>query len=366
MTSLPVLWLSGPPGVGKTTVAWELFEQLGRQGLAVGQVDIDQLGMYYGDPDRYRLKARALAAVAANFRDAGSQCLVVPGVTDPGGGMEPVPNTELTTCRLRAEPAGLTRRITARGGATDVSEALAHAEAVDRAPGAWVDTTGLSVTEVADQVLERTGWPDPPAPASHPLRSKPLRQYEDPGEILILCGPAGVGKSAVGWHVYQQIRNAAFVDLDQISFHRPELGDHFRAANLAAIWHTFRSAGAGCLVAVGPIEDPAAYTTALPAATITLCCLDAGREVLLDRVTRRARGDSPAPGLAGDTLLGQPPHRLREIADRSARTVEAMRDIGDLHVRTDHRRPDEIAAEILRRTAYFRAERPLLPRYKGK
>jgi adenylylsulfate kinase-like enzyme len=365
---LPVLWLSGPPGVGKTTVAWELFERLGRRGLAVGHVDIDQLGMCpepAGDPGRHRLKARALAAVAANFRDAGAQCLVVPGVTDPGRGPEPVPNTELTTCRLRADTAELRRRIIGRGGMTDLVEALEHAEAADLVPGAWVDTTGLSVSEVADRVLDRTGWPDPPAPAP-----KPLERCADPGEILLLCGPAAVGKSTVGWQVYQQLlrggRNAAFADLDQISFHRPELGDHFRAANLAAVWQTFRAAGADCLVAVGPLEDPAAYPTAFPAATITLCCLDAGHEVLLDRATRRARGDSPAPGLAGDTLLGQPPDRLREIADQAARTVEAMRGKGDLHVRTDHRRPDEIAAEILRKTGYFRAERPLLPRYKGK
>lgn len=354
MTLLPVLWLSGPPGVGKTTVAWELFERLGRQGLAVGLVDIDQLGMYHGHPDPYRLKAGALAAVAANFRDAGTQCLIVPGVTDPATGIEPVPNTELSLCRLRADPAELTRRITGRGGATDLAEALAHAEAVDRAPGAWVDTTGLSVAEVADQVLER-GRLKRPAPAPNPLR-----QYEDPGEILILCGPAAVGKSTVGWHVYQQLRNAAFADLDQISFHRPELGHHFRAANLAAVWHVFRAAGAERLVAAGPLEDPAVYRTAFPAATITVCRLDAGRDVLLDRARRRAQGDSPAPGLAGDALLGQPADRLREIVDQS------MRGTGDLRVDTDHRRPDEIAAEILRNTAYFRAERTLLPRYKGK
>lgn len=307
-------------------------------------------------PGRHRLKARALAAVAANFQDAGAQCLVVPGVTDPARGVEPVPNVELTTCRLRADTAELTRRITTRGGMTDLAEALDHAEAADLAPGAWVDTTGLSVSEVADRVLDRTGWPDPPAHSSSP---EPLRQYEDPGEILLLCGPDAVGKSTVGWQVYQQLqrggRHAAFVDLDQISFHRPELGDRFRAANLAAVWHTFRAAGADCLVAVGPLRDPAAYPAALPAATITLCCLDAGRDVLLDRATRRARGDSPASGLAGDALLGQSPERLRQVADQAVRTVEAMRGAGDLHVHTDHRRPDEIAAEILANTAYFRA-----------
>lgn len=348
---IPVLWLSGPPGVGKTTVGWELFEQLGGEGLAVGFVDIDQLGMScapLSDPGRYQLKARALDAVITNFRDAGTRCVVVPGVTDPARGIEPVPHADLTTCRLRASPAELARRITVRGGATDLAEALRHAEAVDGAPGPAVDTTGLSVAEVARRVRDRTGWPDPPAP-----RRAALRPLEEPGEILLLCGPAAVGKSTVGWHVYQQLlragRNAAFADLDQISFSRPQLGHDLRAANLAALWRTFRDAGADCLVAVGPLhqpEDLAAYRAALPAATITSYLLDASRDVLLDRATRRARGESPAPGLAGDVLLGQPPDRLAEVADRAARTVDALRGTGDLHVNTDHLPPDEIARLI--------------------
>lgn len=344
--------------MGKTTVGWEVFERLARRGLATGYVDIDQLGMCLpepaGDPGRYRLKARALAAVAANFRDAGAHCLVVPGVTDPEREIEPVANAELTTCRLRADHAELVRRITARGGATDLAEALEHADAVDRAPGPWVDTTGLSVTEVADQVLARTGWPDPRTAAV----PKPLRQFADRGEILLLCGPAAVGKSTVGWQAYQRIRltgrSAAFIDLDQISFHRPELGDDFRAANLAAVWHTFRAAGAECLIAVGPIGDPAPYRAALPAATVTVCCLDASHDVLLDRATRRARGESPAPGLAGDALLGQSPDRLREIVSQPG-------GAGDLHVDTDHRPPAEIAAEILRNTLYLGAGDAPLP-----
>ena len=74
-----------------------------------------------------------------------------------------------------------------------------------------------------------------------------------PGAILWLCGPAAVGKSTVGWQVYQQLRqagvNAAFVDLDQIGFHRPipdgDPGNHrLKAANLAAVWREFRAGGA--------------------------------------------------------------------------------------------------------------------------
>jgi hypothetical protein len=379
--ALPVLWLYGPSGVGKTSVAWELFVQLAREGVPTGCVDIDQLGMCYGpptprqwapepfaDPGRHRLKARTLDAVVANFRDAGTRCVVVPGVTDPVRGVETglVPHAALTTCRLRADPADLGRRLAARGGPfDDLAEELAYGEALDRtfATDLCVDTTGLTVAQVVDRVRARTGWPGVAAPVRKP---GPTRQVPDPtpGEILWLCGPAAIGKSTVGWQVYQQVRRAgvaaAFVDLDQIGFRRParagDPGNHrLKAANLAAVWRTFRAGGAGCLIAVGPLdrpEDAGAYTAALPAATITLCRLHAGRQVLADRVARRGRGLAPTWGLAGDELIGQPPARLREIAARAARIVDALDGVGDLRVDTDDRPADEIAAEILRRTGW--------------
>lgn len=386
MIALPVLWLYGAPGVGKTTVTWDLFVQLTRKGVLTGYVDIDQVGMCYAppalqqwapepadDPGRHRLKARTLDAVVANFRDAGARCVLVPGVTDPVRGVdtELVPHAALTTCRLRAEPADLVRRLAARGRPADgLAEELAYADALDRAfaTGPCVDTTGLTVAEVVDRVRARTGWPDLAASVERP---SPTRRPPDatPGEILWLCGPAAVGKSTVGWQVYQQVRragvNAAFVDLDQIGFHRPvpaaDPGGHrLKAANLAAVWRAFGAGGAGCLIAVGPLdrpEDVAAYTAALPAATITLCRLHASREVLADRVVRRGRGLTPTRSLAGDELIGQPEVRLREIADQAARTVDALDGVGDLRVDADDRPGDEIAAEILGRTGW-----PSLPR----
>ena len=386
MAALPALWLYGASGVGKTTVTWELFVRLAGEGVPTGYIDIDQLGMCYAqpaprhwapepaeDPGRHRLKARALDAVVANFCDAGARCVVVPGVIDPIRGVETelVPHAALTICRLRAEPADLGRRLAARGNPTDdLAEELRYGEALDRAfaTDPCVDTTGLTVAEVVDRVRALTGWPDLTAPVGKP---GPTRQVPDatPGEILWLCGPAAIGKSSVGWQVYQQVRragvNAAFVDLDQIGFHRPvpagDPGNHrLKAANLAVVWHAFRASRAGCLIAAGPLdrpEDVAAYTAALPAATITLCRLHASRQALADRVARRGRGLTPTWGLAGDELIGQPQARLREITDQAARILDALDGVGDLRVDTDDRPADEIAAEILGRTSW-----PSLPR----
>src|SRR5215471_3813961 len=78
---IPVLWLCGPSGVGKTTVAWEIYTALAGAGTPAGYVDIDQLGICFpepaGDRGRHRLQARNLNAVVGAFRAAGARCVVV-------------------------------------------------------------------------------------------------------------------------------------------------------------------------------------------------------------------------------------------------------------------------------------------------
>ena len=73
------------------------------------------------------------------------------------------------------------------------------------------------------------------------------------GRVLLLCGPAGVGKSTIGFQLYLQCLQAGltagYIDLDQIGFLTPpadgDPGNHrLKAANLAAIWRTYHAAGA--------------------------------------------------------------------------------------------------------------------------
>src|SRR5262245_11761057 len=82
---LQVLWICGPPGVGKSTVAWAIFTHLRGAETPVAYIDIDQLGMCYpepaGDPTRNLMKARNLAAAAETFRAQGAEVLVVSGVS---------------------------------------------------------------------------------------------------------------------------------------------------------------------------------------------------------------------------------------------------------------------------------------------
>jgi hypothetical protein len=148
------------------------------------------------------------------------------------------------------------------------------------------------------------------------------------GEILLICGPAGVGKSTVGFQLYRRYlhdgRTAGYVDLDQIGFIRPgpddDPGRHrLKAGNLAAMWRTYHAAGARHLVATGPVDSDEAlrtYVRAVPAARVTAVRLHAGRAELTRRImTRGAGGSWPQPG---DPLRGQPREKLLLVADRAA------------------------------------------------
>jgi chloramphenicol 3-O-phosphotransferase len=393
-TRLPVLWLYGPSGVGKTTVAWELFAGLARDGTAAGYVDIDQLGMCYAaptpdawapepasDPGRHRLKIRNLDAVLANFRVEGARCVVVSGVVDTARGVDPalLPRAALTLCRLRGEPSELRRRLTGRGRPSDRPEGiLRDAEALDRngLPGACVDTTGRGVDEVLRLVRDRTGgWPGPAAAAvdlssvdRSPVDMSLPRadRSAGPGRILWLCGAAGVGKSSVGWEVYQQVRRAgvraAFVDLEQVGFHRPtpagDPGGHrLRAANLAALWRNYRAGGTRQLIAVGPVgrsDEVRRYTDALPGVEVTVCRLHADRDRLTERIMRRGRGLGSTWGMPGDPLRGQPDAVLRQAADAATADASALEAaaIGDSRIDTSGRPVPELAREILLRTGW--------------
>ncbi|MFF4953140.1 AAA family ATPase [Streptomyces chattanoogensis] len=382
---LPVLWLCGPPGVGKTTVAWELYSQLTRAGVETAFVDIDQLGICYpepaADPGRHRMKACNLDAVAAGFRAAGARCLLVSGVVDPACGvhLDRMPRAAVTVCRLRADREVLRRRFTRRGGPVGpVDAVLREADALDASTfaHACVDTSNLRVNEVARLVRERTGgWPEPtpvrsddglaPTAVAAPDRSRSSAQAAPgvEGPVLWLCGATGVGKSAVGFEIYRRVlragATAAYLDLDQLGFCRPVPDDdpgnqRVKARNLAAVWRTYRAAGAQCLIMAGPVEDESAvsaYADALPAAQLTLCRLHAGRQHLTERVLLRGKGGGWAQ--PGDPLRGRSARHLLRIADQAVAAAAALDDagIGDPRIDTDGRTVGQVADAVIAEAA---------------
>jgi len=352
---IPVLWLCGPPGVGKTEVGWRIYSQLAQKGIPAGFADIDQLGMCYPEPaddqGRHKIKARNLGAILPNFRRQGARCMVVSGVTDPSAGVpgDYVSRATLTVCRLRADHDELRRRFLRRSPDGAAAESvLREADALDASGFADViiDTTGITLADVVSQVLALCGgWPalideEPEVCPSYPASEVPGAD----GPILFLCGPTGVGKSTAGFEVYlRDLRaglTAAYIDLDQIGYCRPQSQDDpgghlLKARNLAVIWQHYRALGAERLVVVGPAENEkaaASYAAALPRASITLCRLHAQAEVLTRRIMLRGAGGGSWPQ-PGDPLIGQPAAQLRHIAALATASADEMERGGPRAIR---------------------------------
>ena len=113
-----------------------------------------------GDPERYRLKLRNMAAVVPSFRAAGCDALIMPGHLglDPALSSRTVDGADLTACRA----AGVTGRTAALADAAAVRRIWWRRRSgmppsLDRSSfaDACVDTDGLTVAEVARLVRER-------------------------------------------------------------------------------------------------------------------------------------------------------------------------------------------------------------------
>ncbi|WP_084962897.1 adenylyl-sulfate kinase [Thermoactinospora rubra] len=364
---VPVLWLSGPSGVGKSSIGWEVFAQLSRRGVKAAFVDADQIGLCHPLPEgmTHRLRARNLAAMWPHFRQEGMRCLVLAGFVDTPEEVREytalLPEAAFTVCRLRVGSAELKERFLARGWRPDlVEEAIAEAEALDRNGYAdvCVDTGGLTVAEAARLVCDQAGaWPGVlPHATSHRLgagRSRQPSPQAAPIPVLWLCGATAVGKSTVGYEIFTQVYRAgvraAYVDVKQIGALRPVADDdvdghRLKARNLAAVWAGYCAMGARCLVVSG--EADSGYAESLPGAALTVCRLHAGPATLAERVARRGRGDGPA--IPGDELRGLAPDALDRVAARAAREAMALdrAGVGDLRVDTDGRSAQEVAAEV--------------------
>ena len=372
---VPVLWICGPAGAGKSTVSWRLYEELARSGVRVAFADSDQLCMCYpapaGDPGRQHIKALNVGAMIPNFSVAGAQCVIVNGVLGPAG-LETslLPCARVTICRLRASPGDIEERFIARhgpGAGTDelLREIRDEVRLMDGSSfaDACVDTTGVPAGDVPGLVRAACqDWPgftgrleeqagQPPARPAGPDRPAG-------GRVALITGPAGVGKSTIGFRFYLTCLSAGltagYADLSQLGFTDPSLaGDpvnqRLKARNLAAIWRNYRAAGATHLVAAGTIASRAdlqLYTGELPGTGVALIRLRAGRSELRRRIMSRGAGGSwPEPG---DRLAGQPAGFLTGIADQAVQAAGALdrSDLGGVALDTTSWSPDESASRL--------------------
>ncbi|WP_139185814.1 adenylyl-sulfate kinase [Sanguibacter gelidistatuariae] len=177
MTATPtqILFLGGASGVGKSSVAFEVSAALRRARVAHALIDGDNLDASYPGPmdsGRPWLTLTNLQALWSTYREVGQRRLVyvnTVSVLEADELRDAVdPRAEVTAVLLEADGPELAARLGAREQGSGLDEHLARsarwsADLRSRTPDwvARVDTTGATITTVAEAVIALTGWISP-------------------------------------------------------------------------------------------------------------------------------------------------------------------------------------------------------------
>lgn len=171
--SVPLLLISGPVGVGKSTIAAETVGLVAEAGVTVAGVDLDALTQVWPRPvdDRFnnRLALRNLADVWRNGQGLGATHLVVACVIESRADLEgfraAVPSCEITLVGLRARLETLLARLVVREVGSSRQWHLDRAvELAKQMETAAIDdfvvrTDDRDVREIAREVLRIARWP---------------------------------------------------------------------------------------------------------------------------------------------------------------------------------------------------------------
>lgn len=169
---VPLLLITGTVGVGKSSVADEVFEILKAQAKPIALINVDELGYAYpypqDDPFHTRLRLKNLAAIWPNYYEAGVKALIIPYVIESRNSLErfreAIPSADIFVVRLDAPLPVLEDRIRNRpmGGDEEwhIKRAAELAATIEKVgvENMAIDTEHKSIAEVAQEVIAK--WMD--------------------------------------------------------------------------------------------------------------------------------------------------------------------------------------------------------------
>jgi broad-specificity NMP kinase len=180
---IEILLLTGPAGVGKSTLSWEISARLGEAGIAHAAIESDELDRIFPRPSRQDLErlspgtidvsALTLKAIWSNYKELGSKRLILSGVMihldfDRRWITSAIPGARFTVVRLMATEENIASRLARReteGSMEDqLGRSLRQMNRMATETGKdilYINTDGRTASEITDDVLARIDWLQP-------------------------------------------------------------------------------------------------------------------------------------------------------------------------------------------------------------
>jgi len=169
----PILVISGPVGVGKTTVGEEVSESLDETGIAHTFIDFDQLRYTYPripeDPWSTGLGMQNLKSIWINCTARGAKNLVVSTVVEEHKFIaqleSSIPDSKAITIQMFASPNTLKKRVEKReigsGFEWHQKRAIELLDILssESAPCDFrISTEDRSITQIAEEIVDKIRW----------------------------------------------------------------------------------------------------------------------------------------------------------------------------------------------------------------